>query len=265
MNGLYSCVIAISMYSKVPMPHIQWTTERMGYVMCWFPVVGIFVGAALWGWQLFCGHFGISGGAAVLIAAAIPILVTGGIHLDGFLDTMDALHSYAEQERKLEILKDPHVGAFAVIGCGAYFLLYGAVMWEVVDLGLLGLAIPVMVMERAFSGLSVVFFPCAKKSGLAAAFSDGAKRRAAGISLSLWVLASAVTLAALAPGAGGIYMAAGLLGVQLAVFLHYRRLSLKQFGGITGDLAGYFLQVCELAGLCWLAVGAHMGLIGGCK
>lgn len=263
MNGLYSCVIAISMYSKVPMPHIQWTKERMGYVMCWFPVVGIFVGAALWGWQLVCGYFKISEGAAALAAAAIPILVTGGIHLDGFLDTMDAIHSYAEPERKLEILKDPHVGAFAVIGGGAYFLLYGAVMWETVKLGLLGLAVPVMVMERAFSGLSVVFFPCAKKSGLAATFSDGAKRRTAGICLSLWVLASAAAMTVLAPGTGGYYMAGGLLAVQLVVFLHYRRMSMKQFGGITGDLAGYFLQVCELASLCWLAAGAHMGLLGG--
>ena len=44
MNGLYSCIIAISMYSKIPMPNVEWTEERMRYVMCFFPLVGIVQG-----------------------------------------------------------------------------------------------------------------------------------------------------------------------------------------------------------------------------
>ncbi|MCD7907832.1 MAG: adenosylcobinamide-GDP ribazoletransferase, partial [Clostridium sp.] len=123
------------------------------------------------------------------------------------------------------------------------------------------LALPVLVRERALSGLSAVFFPCAKKSGLAATFSDGAKRRAAGISLGLW-LAAALWFCAMAVPGGSPAAAFGLLAVQLAVFLYYRRMSVGQFGGITGDLAGYFLQVCELASLFWLAAAGHMGAAG---
>ena len=54
--------------------------------------------------------------------ALIPVIVSGGIHLDGFADTVDALSSYGDREKKLEILKDPNTGAFAVIGLCVYFL-----------------------------------------------------------------------------------------------------------------------------------------------
>ena len=135
MNGLYSLLIAVSMYSKFPVPTVNWTRERMGYVMCWFPVVGVIEGLALWFWQWAGGRLGFTAAGSALVAAALPLIVTGGIHMDGFLDTMDAIHSYGDREKKLEILKDPHVGAFAVIGCGGYLLLYTAAAYEVTALG----------------------------------------------------------------------------------------------------------------------------------
>ena len=55
---------------------------------------------------------------------ALPVLVSGGIHTDGFIDTVDALSSYGDKEKKLEILKDPHTGAFAIIGAIMYYLLF---------------------------------------------------------------------------------------------------------------------------------------------
>ena len=123
MNGFYSLLIAVSMYSKVPVPSVNWTRERMGYVMCWFPIVGIFCGIALLIWTEVGDLFHFSPEMTGIVAATVPLLVTGGIHMDGFLDTCDALSSYGEREKKLEILKDPHVGAFGVIACGLYLLI----------------------------------------------------------------------------------------------------------------------------------------------
>lgn len=112
MNGLYSCIIAISMYSKIPMPNVEWSEDRMRYVMCFFPLVGIVQGAALGLWLHFAlDVLNLSVGAAALTGAAIPLLVTGGIHMDGFLDTMDAIHSYGDRSRKLEIFKRPPSGS----------------------------------------------------------------------------------------------------------------------------------------------------------
>ena len=199
MNGLYSCIIAISMYSKIPMPNVEWSEDRMRYVMCFFPLVGIVQGAALGLWlHLALDVLNLSVGAVALTGAAIPLLVTGGIHMDGFLDTMDAIHSYGDRSRKLEILKDPHLGAFAVISFGVYMMLYLGVFHEYLSLVLREdrgdryflYAVPCLgfVMERAFSGLSVVTFPQAKKKGLAAGFGGAAKKKADSLVLLLWML-----------------------------------------------------------------------------
>ena len=107
--------VAFAMYSKIPMPPADWEKENMKYALCFFPWVGLAVGAvsAVLFWLLQQIGAGSMLRAAVL--TAVPVLVTGGIHLDGYLDTMDALSSWREKQRRLEILKDPHAGAFASI------------------------------------------------------------------------------------------------------------------------------------------------------
>ena len=106
--------MAFDMYSKIPMPPADWEKENMKYALCFFPWVGLAVGAvsAVLFWLLQQIGAGSMLRAAVL--TAVPVLVTGGIHLDGYLDTMDALSSWREKQRRLEILKDPHAGAFAM-------------------------------------------------------------------------------------------------------------------------------------------------------
>lgn len=276
MNGLYSCIIAVSMYSKIPMPAVEWTQERMRYVMCFFPLVGIAEGTVLGLWlYLALDVLNLSTAAAALIGAAIPILVTGGIHMDGFMDTMDAVHSYGDRSKKLEILKDPHLGAFAVISFGVYMMLYTGVFYEYLSLArmkdtgdryfLYMVPCLVFVMERALSGLSVVTFPQAKKRGLAAGFGGAAKKKTDSAVLVLWLAGClAAAMAAVGTGCHGAGLAAWvMLFTHLTVFLWYYRMSVNQFGGVTGDLAGCFLQICELAGLAAAAVLLRAGLMGG--
>lgn len=275
MNILYSCIIAVSMYSKIPMPAVEWTKERMRYVMCFFPLVGMAEGAALWLFlYVALDTLNLSVVTVSLAGAVIPVLITGGIHMDGFLDTCDALHSYADKTKKLEILKDPHLGAFAVISFAVYLLLYTGILHEYLSMVLhrgkesriLLYLLPVMVfiMERAFSGLSVVSFPQARKKGLAAGFGGAARKRPDQAVLALWIVCCLGAGAALEQGGcrGAGITAVILLAVHLAVFFWYYRMSLRQFGGVTGDLAGCFLQVCELAGLGTVAVLLKAGLGG---
>lgn len=88
--------VAFAMYSKIPMPPADWEKENMKYALCFFPWVGLAVGAvsAVLFWLLQQIGAGSMLRAAVL--TAVPVLVTGGIHLDGYLDTMDALSSWRE-------------------------------------------------------------------------------------------------------------------------------------------------------------------------
>ena len=179
MHLMKSCLIAFSMYSRIPMPRTEWQEEDMRYVMCFFPLIGLAIGLLLCGWVWLAGRLQIGAALFSGVATALPVLITGGIHLDGFCDTLDALSSRQPQERKLEILKDSNSVAFAVIGCGLYFLLTFCFWMEWYPQGrytwMLALG---FVLSRTLSGLSVVRFPCAKNSGLLAMFSHAAAKSA---------------------------------------------------------------------------------------
>lgn len=240
MRYVNACIIAFAMYSKIPMPKAGWEKENMRYALCFFPWVGAVVGGCFYLWGIYGRAIPVGTQLYAVILTVIPILVTGGIHMDGFLDTMDALSSWQTKERRLEILKDSHAGAFAVIGGCMYFLLYYGLVSEletenisIVSLG--------FFFSRCLSGYGVTVFPCAKESGLAAAFADGADKKRAG---NILLLETAVCIAGLLWNnayAGGV-----VVMVSFLVFFGYYRMSQEKFGGITGDLAGWFLQVCEL-------------------
>ena len=254
MYLLRSLAIAISMYSKIPVPTVDWNEKNMKYAMCFFPVVGAVAG----GLQLLIGYLLLKytscGNLFFAIAMAlIPVIVSGGIHLDGFADTVDALSSYGDREKKLEILKDPNTGAFAVIGLCVYFLADTA-LWSEVTVELLPVIACTYMFSRSLSGISVVSFRAAKNSGLLRTFQDGAQKKRVRVVLIVWACVC-----------GGIMLylswktAVLVILAALFVFLYYYRMSRKQFGGTTGDLAGYFLQVCELAMLAGAVLSRGIG------
>lgn len=227
--------VAFAMFSALPVPRIDWNERNMRYAMAAFPLIGAVIGA-LW---CVCGLLPLPDMLKAAGFCLIPVAATGGIHLDGFADTSDALSSYGEKEKKLEILKDPHCGAFAVIRLCSYFALYFALCACVTFTPRVGLVWTLaFVLERCLSGYAVAAFPMAKNTGLAHTFATAAdKRRVKIILLALSVCA----------GAGMAVLGGGLLVLAaLAMLWRYRAVAVKQFGGVTGDLAGWFLQRAEL-------------------
>ena len=242
MIVLETVLVAFAMFSALPVPQPEWKEKNMRFAMCAFPLIGIVCGALWWLWSILSSLLPVPEllrGAGLCL---IPVLATGGIHLDGYADTWDALASYAPPEKKQEILKDPRCGAFAVIRLCIYFVSYlslsTALTLSPEALWSMGLA---FVLERSLSGLAVCRFPLAKNTGLAHTFATAADRRTAGrVLLVLCVLTGAGMIAV-----GGIPGAA-MLAAALAVFWRYRAVADKQFGGLSGDLAGWFLQKAEL-------------------
>jgi len=250
MTFIKSAVIAFSMYSKIPMPQFTWQEKEMKYALCFFPWVGAVIGVLTWGWWKLCESFGIGVFARTAIGTALPLIITGGFHVDGFMDTMDAFHSYQERERKLEILKDSHIGAFSVICLLLYYLIYAGAYSEVEIAGAPLLAAGFFV-SRALSGIGVVSIPSAKKSGLLYMFSSRAHERVVKTALYVQLLLAAVFMMVYSLPAGGLT----ILGAVLT-YVYYRHRSLKELGGITGDTAGYFLTLCE---------GVMVVVIAGCS
>lgn len=236
-----SFVIACSMYSKIPMSQVEWTEKRMKYALCFFPFVGLVIAALMMVFARIAGNLAIGTVLYGCLGTVIPLAVTGGIHLDGYLDVSDARSSFGDRERKLEILKDPHVGAFAVICGGLYLLLYLGVFSEVQPSMVPALA-GSYVLTRAWSGWSVVCLPKAKPDGLVSTFASRADTRWVRGCMLLWGGLSVIWMAIRGGGAFALMMFA----VAGLTYAYYRRVAMKEFGGITGDLAGYFLQMAEL-------------------
>ena len=111
MIVLQTIAVAFAMFSAVPVPQFAWNEKNMRYALCAFPLVGLLCGA-LW---CMCGVLLLPAPARAAGFCLVPVWVTGGIHLDGYADTCDALASYGDREKKLEILKDPHCGALSLI------------------------------------------------------------------------------------------------------------------------------------------------------
>ena len=120
----------------------------------------------------------MSNGFIAVALVLVPVIVTGGIHVDGLLDTSDALSSWRDREKRLEILKDSHAGAFAVITACVYFLtMYGG-MSQIVEQDnrkMLYILATGYMVSRCLSGIGVITLPKANASGTVAEFSRKAQ------------------------------------------------------------------------------------------
>ncbi|NLG23902.1 MAG: adenosylcobinamide-GDP ribazoletransferase [Clostridiales bacterium] len=250
MRLVSALAIAFSTYSRIPMPHVDWSDDNRRHAMCFFPLIGVAIGALLIGWLALCDALTLPDVMAGAVAAVLPLWVSGGIHMDGFCDTMDALSSWQPVERRLEILKDTHVGAFAVIGCVAYMALQLGV-FSAARAGAMAAQLALgFVLSRSLSGWAVVSLRGAKSSGLLNAFAGASDRRVVRRVMVGYLLIAGGALLALGPVPGALGLAA-----CAASFLYYKEMAYRKFGGVTGDLAGYFLQVCELAFAFAVALG----------
>lgn len=158
------------------------------------------------------------------------------------MDTMDAFHSYKPREEKLAILKDSHIGAFAVIMLAAYGLLFMGAFSQIMDDKAFIVFCAGFFIARCLSGIAVVSFKSAKSDGLLFMFADTAHRTIVRAALYIQLaLCMAVLFIVSLPYAVAIIIAATLS------FWYYYVKTKKELGGITGDTAGYFVCICECA------------------
>lgn len=249
----HSFVIAFSMFSKIPMPKCDWSKEHMNYSMCFLPWIGAVMGTLLFGWYQLAVFLGLTPWLRAALMVLIPFAVTGGIHMDGYLDTADAMASWQPRERRLEILKDSRTGAFAVMACTVYFLLLFAAETQV-NGGSLPLLCCVFFLSRSLAAIGVVSLPMARKEGSVTTLNQGARKRIVQGTMGVYL----VLLAVLMVWLGGI-LALVPLTAGVLTYGYYVWKCRKYFGGTTGDLSGYFITLCEL--ICTLALVLGQALL----
>lgn len=250
MNPFRNLFAAFSFYSRIPVPAKWIGSGKTKYMLAFLPVIGLLIGAGEFLFFLLCDKLALSTPCMILGYSALPLLVTGGFHLDGFFDVEDAVRSYRSREEKLKILKDPHIGAFAVIAFVTYALLWGFALFFILERasrGVLMILCLLFFIARAACGISSLVFPCAKPDGLL-------KEETKDCKIGMLVALILQLLAGLAFAVITDWRSAGWIIVMLALFFpYYAFFCRKHFGGITGDCAGFFVTVSELVmltGLC---------------
>ena len=224
-----------SMFCSIPAPQV-WDEKARDKMLLFLPIVGLEIGAiwALLAWA--CRLLNLPALVTGLILCAYPFLITGFIHLDGYMDVTDAVKSCRSLERRREILKDSHVGAFAVIGIVllmlAQFAFFAAVP-ENVDYRIL-MFVP--AISRCGSSLAVTVLKPMNTSQYAAQ-----KKPKSHVAVLLAMTAAFLAAGFLLCGRYGFVLLGGMAGYSLAL-----RKAYKSLEGMNGDISGYALTISEL-------------------
>ncbi len=236
--------MSFSMFCAIPTPFAHvWEDSVRSLMIVMFPFVGTVIGAiwALAGFLLNKINCPAIFAAAVL--AMLPYIFTGGIHLDGFMDCCDAIFSRRPLEKRREILKDSHVGSFAVIHLAMLFLIGFAAFASGDGSENLWLLIVICTVSRAASAIGVSTLRPMGHSEYAGSFQQG-------ISKGNIIALAAILLSATAAGflAGGFIGLAAALATALgyALFTAY---AFKNLDGFSGDVTGFGHTLAELCGI----------------
>lgn len=225
----------------------------LGRAMAAYPLVGLGIGGALaaWAWLLgwlMAGNEALAGTRAALIVIAW-VALSGGLHLDGWGDACDGLLSAVDRERRLEILRDPRMGSFGVIGIVLLLLLKAATVSAVHGGASLAL---VPVLGRWGIVLAAYRWPSARPGGMGDRFRQGLGRQQVALaSLTVAIAAMlALLLNMIAPLALVVALFVALVSIEILA-----RFAAGRLGGLTGDIYGAIVEGVEasvLLALAWL-------------
>jgi adenosylcobinamide-GDP ribazoletransferase len=214
------------------------TDSELGASLAYYPLVGALVGALLaLGAALWCWAFGA--GIAAALTLVTWVLLTGGLHLDGFMDACDGLLSHRSSEERLRIMRDSHVGAWGMLGGVLALLVQFAALAQLFaqpDGRLWGALLLAPVLARWAMSAAVAAFPYGRAEGWGQTLHSQARRR----QVVLATLASVAIVAIVQPLIGLVSWV-----VVLAAILLVARFALDRLPGLTGDVYGMIAVVSE--------------------
>lgn len=254
MIFLKGLVINLQFFTMIPIqkalpmnhPHLRAAVKT-------FPILGLLQGVLYAGLlYLLVEWTPFSPLASSFLLWLFMIVLTGAIHLDGWMDSSDAFFSYRNKEKRLEIMKDPRVGAFGVISIiillSCRFLFIYEITVSISDLSYLLIGI-IPFLSKGVMGALLVTVKSARDEGLALLFQKATNSTTLFIYPVYFVLVLGlfyfVSIEAL-------ILICFLLMVSFACYIYSRRKSVKWFGGITGDVLGATVEGTEL--VLWMTV-----------
>ncbi|MBQ8088549.1 MAG: adenosylcobinamide-GDP ribazoletransferase [Clostridia bacterium] len=243
MIWIRSFFMCLGMFTAIPCPYRPWDEDARPRMTAMLPMVGLVIGAIWLALGLLARAF-LPTMVAAGAVAALPILLTGMIHMDGFMDTVDATMSWRDAEERRKILKDVHCGSFAVIASillctGQFAAAYELLARDILVLLLLPAA------SRCLSAIAISILPAISHSE----YAKGSKHMDTAIAATAMLVSIVIASFFWLGIRGGIAILAETAAYMLAMAW-----AVHSLGGVSGDLAGYALCVAELAGMIAAAI-----------
>ncbi|MCR4747352.1 MAG: adenosylcobinamide-GDP ribazoletransferase [Clostridiales bacterium] len=237
--------MCFSMFCAIPSPFKKWDEEAKNHILIFLPLVGAVIGG-IWAAVAYLLRLtSLPGTICAAILTAVPFLLTGGIHFDGFLDVTDAVKSCRSVEERVKILKDPNVGSFAVLYAiiliMTQFALFAGAKADANVFALL--LIP--VISRSAAALCVTTM---KPLGTSEYNKENPSKTPQAITLAV-ILAACVAAGFIFLGRYGFVSVAVLAGYCLPLLR-----AVKSLKGISGDISGYALTIAEVCGTAVFAL-----------
>lgn len=235
----------------------NWTVDDFGRSVKFFPLIGAVLGgiyaAAAYGMLVFLPQQGVKlpPHFVSVLLLIMPMLLTGGLHCDGFMDTMDGLFSGRSRERMLEIMKDSRVGSNGVVGFGLLIITEWGILLDMPPLVLIPALYAMPVISRLMMTGAIRLYPYARPEGMGKAFAE----RSESYALPFAFISALILL-----------LPSGLLGaVALVVSICFSRFfagyAVRHLGGLTGDVYGALTTLNELLVLFSFLTISHFGIL----
>jgi len=220
----------------------DWSAGDSGRASVWYPFVGLIIGALIglaWKGAMLIFPPLVSG----VITLVVWVVLTGGLHLDGLADCCDGLFASVSVERRLEIMKDPRMGAFGVIGLILVLLLKAGALASLTPATSFGILLAASLARWCI--LPAALLPLARPSGMGADFASGFRR-----SFMFWGALIPLAIAIILGVRGILSIVTGVVAMICVLWLAKSRI-----GGVTGDVFGMVVEVVETIVLLTFVAG----------
>lgn len=246
MSFIKSFLICLSMYTTIPVPQVIWEEKNMKYIFYNLPLIGIMLGLIEYLLYILSIQLAFSSILYAALAVAVIVLFTGGIHLDGYADTIDAVFCHGDMEKRRQVLSDAHAGAFAVIYTILYFIVLFASFENMYGKNIsVFIFILIFTISRILSLVLIALVPSSVNRGLLYIFSSKENKK----SLLIYAFSLLLVFIFLTYILMGYKFMLILLLILLVISIILVRYFNKVFGGISGDLAGFSICIYEISAL----------------
>jgi cobalamin 5'-phosphate synthase/cobalamin synthase len=221
--------LSVSMLTALPFFRVHDFFKGInGYAVMFYPLVGFFLGAILWGVYTLLAPFIASFHLGIIIFI-LWVLLTGALHLDGLSDTIDGL--YVSKERALEVMKDSNVGGMGMIMSATFLIAKASSLAHFEAIYLLPI---ILMLSRLNATLAIYFYPYISQNGMGALAKEEFTKP-----LMLITLFYSLVLVA-------FFNAWLVLLCALLVLFFIKSFFIKRYGGFSGDIYGFTIEVSEL-------------------